>query len=245
MAISVDTVYQKVLVLANKEQRGYITPQEFNLFANIAQMEILNQYFYDLNQFDRLQGNNTEYSDMLTLIDEKISVFKKDAIVTVGTSGGVTLPNDLYRIASVHSITLPPVEFQKITHKELALLMASPLTIPTIEYPVYREHGQGVINFTTSPPSSLASGLYVFPTNYSQVFIDYIIQPKDVSWDYVVLNEKALYNSTTSVNFELHPSEEIELVYKILKLGGIAIKRDDIMRAGQGLESLQVQQEKQ
>ena len=45
MAVSVDTVYQRVLTLANKEQRGYITPQEFTLFANQALMEILNQYF--------------------------------------------------------------------------------------------------------------------------------------------------------------------------------------------------------
>ena len=28
MAINIDDVYQKVLVLANKEQRGYITPLE-------------------------------------------------------------------------------------------------------------------------------------------------------------------------------------------------------------------------
>ena len=40
MAVSVDTIYQRVLALANKEQRGYITPQEFNLFADQAQMEI-------------------------------------------------------------------------------------------------------------------------------------------------------------------------------------------------------------
>ena len=40
MAISIDRVYQKVLTFANKEQRGYITPQEFNLFADQAQMEI-------------------------------------------------------------------------------------------------------------------------------------------------------------------------------------------------------------
>jgi hypothetical protein len=46
--ISIDTVYQKVLALANKEQRGYITPQEYNLFADHAQMEIFEQYFYDL-----------------------------------------------------------------------------------------------------------------------------------------------------------------------------------------------------
>ena len=41
--VSVDTVYQRVLTLANKEQRGYITPQEFNLLANHAQMEIVSK----------------------------------------------------------------------------------------------------------------------------------------------------------------------------------------------------------
>ena len=46
MAISVNNVYQKVLAIANKEQRGYITPQEFNLFADLAQKEIFEQYFY-------------------------------------------------------------------------------------------------------------------------------------------------------------------------------------------------------
>ena len=48
MAVNIDTVYQRVLAFANKEQRGYITPQEFNLFANQAQMEIFEQYFYDI-----------------------------------------------------------------------------------------------------------------------------------------------------------------------------------------------------
>ena len=57
--VNIDTVYQRVLALANKEQRGYITPQEFNLFANQAQMDIFEQYFYDLNQFLRVPGNST------------------------------------------------------------------------------------------------------------------------------------------------------------------------------------------
>ena len=48
MAISVDTVYQTVLALCNKEQRGYITPQEFNLMARKAQMEIFDNYFHDM-----------------------------------------------------------------------------------------------------------------------------------------------------------------------------------------------------
>ena len=51
MPVPIDTVYQRVLTLANKEQRGYITPQEFNLLANQAQMEIFEQYFYDIKTY--------------------------------------------------------------------------------------------------------------------------------------------------------------------------------------------------
>ena len=83
MAVNVDTVYQKVLAIANKEQRGYITPQEFNLFANQAQHDIFEQYFYDLNQFSRVLGNSTEYSDMVNLLEEKISPLRKNYEVQI------------------------------------------------------------------------------------------------------------------------------------------------------------------
>ena len=56
--ISVDTIYQRVLAMANKEQRGYITPQEFNLIANQAQIAIFEQYFYDLDQAKRDINND-------------------------------------------------------------------------------------------------------------------------------------------------------------------------------------------
>ena len=47
--INIDTVYQRVLNIANKEQRGYITPQEFNLFADQAQKEIFEQAGEEFN----------------------------------------------------------------------------------------------------------------------------------------------------------------------------------------------------
>ncbi len=76
MAVNIDTVYQSVLALANKEQRGYITPLEFNLMASKAQREIFEQYFYDINKFSRMPGNSTEFSDMLYILEEKIAHFR-------------------------------------------------------------------------------------------------------------------------------------------------------------------------
>ena len=96
MAISVDRVYQTVLAIANKEQRGYITPQEYNLFANHAQNEIFEQYFYDLNQFLRIPSNKTVTSDPRDIIEEKISMFRK-----VNQLSGTNFPGDFYRLESV------------------------------------------------------------------------------------------------------------------------------------------------
>ena len=103
--VNIDTVYQRVLVLANKEQRGYITPLEFNLYANQTQMDIFEQYFYDINQFGRVPGNSTEYSDMLDYLEEKISAFEtqKDVDINVGVEFfniGAQI-GDLYRIGDV------------------------------------------------------------------------------------------------------------------------------------------------
>ena len=62
-----------------------------------------------------------------------------------------------------------------------------------------------------------------------------------------MVNEKALFdpNLTKTTNFELHPMEESELVYKILKFAGITIEKDQVMSAGQGMEMAKVSQEKQ
>jgi hypothetical protein len=101
MSVSVDTVYQRVLSILNKEQRGYVTPQEFNLFANQAQMDLFEQYFYDINQFGRMHGNDTEFSDMLNILNEKINIFEVTAAMTHAGNGVWTVPANLYRIGTI------------------------------------------------------------------------------------------------------------------------------------------------
>jgi len=76
MAINVNTVYQTVLMILNKEQRGYMTPTEFNKVATQVQLEIFEKYFEDLNQQLRIPQVDTDYADRQENIDEKIAIFK-------------------------------------------------------------------------------------------------------------------------------------------------------------------------
>ena len=82
-------------------------------------------------------------------------------------------------------------------------------------------------------------------SNKRNVQIDYIRKPKTPNWGYVVVNDKALYNSTNSTDFQLHASEESELVYRILAFSGVTINKPGLVQVATSLEGAKVQQEKQ
>ena len=225
MAVNIDTVYQKVLTFANKEQRGYITPQEFNLFADQAQKEIFEQYFYDLNQFSRIHGENAEYVDVITNINEKINFFESIANIT---NGAISV-TDIYRLGTVYSGTTNII-VEEVQQDELAVILNSKLTTPTASRPIYVRITDNTID---DYPSSTADSC------------SYVRIPTTPYWGYVVVNGKAMWDPSTTTDFELHPSEESELVYKILKFAGISMNKINLMRAGQVQEQTMAQQEKQ
>jgi hypothetical protein len=49
---------------------------------------------------------------------------------------------------------------------------------------------------------------------------------------------------TNSTNFELHDSEEVELVFKILELAGITLKDNSLYQVASTEENETIQQEK-
>ena len=88
MAVNVDIVYKTVLLILNKEQRGNMTPDEFNKVATQVQLEIFESYFDTLNQQIRRPDNDTEYGDRIKNVDQAISVFKTYGNATYNVAGG-------------------------------------------------------------------------------------------------------------------------------------------------------------
>jgi len=302
--INVDRIYQRVLTLANKEQRGYITPQEFNIFANQVQMDIFEQYFYDLNQFMRMPGNDTYYADMVSYLEEKIQthehiagarVIAGDAVVP-GTGGALNpenwigVGNTPFRIVPdwIYKITKVSVDnfvCEKHNSKNQQESMLHPLLNPATTRPTWTISAQTLFdppppNVPTTPadgelrrvfrvfdgvnqtgsinnnPFTNVPGLAgqapgtvpraVDPNNRN-VGVFYIRRPRQVNWTYVVVGEKALYNGTAidAQDFDLHESEEQELVFKILSLAGFTLKDPNLLQAAAQEDGKNIQQEKQ
>jgi len=226
--VNIDNVYQKVLVLANKEQRGYITPQEFNLFANQAQMDIFEQYFYDINQFSRIPGNDTEYSDMLNYLEEKIHFFETEKSVNKNATGTFYNFQSTANPYKIGSVSYNGSNCEKINANKIEKINKSPLLKPSISRPVY------VIKNDYQ--------IYIYPQDIiDPIVVNYIRKPEEVEWASI----NGLYNLTNSVDFELHPSEETKLVIKILGLAGITLKDPQLYQIAGAEDNKNIQQEKQ
>lgn len=215
MAVSVDTVYKTVLLILNKEQRGYMTPDEFNKTGNQVQLEIYLKYFEDLNQLLRVPQADLDYASRVALLDEKISIFKTSNIVNP-SANGFELPSDLQELGTV---VYNNIEIERVQRSEYYNLLKSDLTIPSETYPIYLyENG-----YIKVQPSSIISN----------VTANYLRAPVSVVWGFTVGNlGNYIYDSSpsASTNFELHASEQTELILRILEYAGVIIRDTQVIQ---------------
>jgi hypothetical protein len=225
--VNVDTVYRTVLLILNKEQRGYMTPDEFNKTATQVQLEIFNEYFEDLNQQIRVPDNDTEYADRVKNIQEKIAIFQTEGVCPP-IAGGFDIPavTNFYKLGTV--IYKNEKEVQYVQPNELLELNLSPITKPTKYWPVYT-YKDFVIK--------------VYPTTITtDISCTYIKKPTNPRWGFTTSapNYQYVYNSsqydpisnpTGSQDFDLHPIEQTNLIIRILLYSGIIIKDPQIVQA--------------
>ena len=190
MAINVNKVYKSVLSILNKEQRGYLTPAEFNNLARQAQLELVDKLFYQYNKFlniENVNRTNEGYADLAEKIEEQIDVHYKSSDITLTNSVG-TLPTDLYKTIDA-TITSGTLKLEKVDKKRLAYLKSSPLTKPSTSFPVYYQRADDIVVEPT-----LAAG--------SVVALQYIKKPADPRFGYT-LNANygvEVYDDLTFVN---------------------------------------------
>jgi len=165
MAVNVDTIYKTVLLILNKEQRGYITPNEFNKISTQVQLEIFENYFEDLNQQLRIPENESEYGNRVKNVDNDISIFKTSGACS--GSNPFTQPTDLHRIGTP---TYNDIEIQRVQQNDVLYVNKSPLTKPTLDYPIYTYENDQL----TVYPDDVTSG----------VATTYIRKPADVRWGF-------------------------------------------------------------
>jgi len=227
MAINVNTVYKTVLLILNQQQRGYMTPDEFNKVATQVQLNIFEKYEDDLNQQYRMSQNDTEYANRVKNIEENIQFFQRTGTTTgtnpfilapgTTTYNGVAVTDVVYRVGSVFYKSTELSQYSQ--RNEITQLLLSPLTQPTTSFPIYLYEN---------------NKLYVYPTTIitpADITFSYLKTPADVVWGYGVGNLGQFeYNAGSSINFELNISEQSNVITRVLAYAGVIINDPTIIQ---------------
>ena len=231
----INDVRNIVLSILNKENRGYVTPMEFNLYAKQAQLDIFENYTFAYSnainkQNARLHGEG--YSDIPKNIGEVIDLFSERATLTYnGLTGYYSAPLDYYFLEKL--LYNNRTEVEKVSHRKINYLINSNLTAPTTAYPVYTLENDGILVY----PSTIVSN----------VTAQYVRYPKDPNWTYSSINDgDPVFNSSAAgyQDFELPNSDFANLVVKILYYSGVQIREEQVTAAAKG-EEVQDAQQKQ
>jgi len=240
MAINVDTVYKTVLLILNQQQRGYMTPDEFNKVGSQVQLNIFERYEDDLNQQYRMPQNDTEYANRVKNIEQNLQFFQRTGTVTGANPftlvpGSTTynpnataIQDTVYRLGTTYLNSAELTQYAQ--RNEITQLLLSPLTQPTNSFPVHLYEN---------------NLLYIYPTTIvapASITFSYLKKPQDITWGYVAGTlGQFLYDATLSNDFELNVTEQANVITRVLAYAGIIINDPTIIQVA----AQQVQEEEQ
>lgn len=230
---SVESVYFALKDLANKDQRGFITPTTFNRFAQVAQLNIFNRLFVDARKDKVARLRNIEGARPLgskKQVKEDLSFFSKEQVLSQ-VNGVFAKPDDLARVISLR--TNGKFMFGQSTstnidivydEEKLNYILNSSLSVPTDSRPI----------------AVLGDSVEVFPTSIKKIKLRYYKYPEGINpttgartaatprFGYTVTNGVESYSAANSVDFELPDHYEAELVAEIAKLVGVNLRDADV-----------------
>ena len=230
---SVREVYNALNDLANKDERGFVTPTEFNSFAPIAQMNIFNKLFDELTAAENMRRRNIDPArdkSRIKQIKEDLGVFAKTETITK-TNGVFARPDDFARLINVktggdillgvNNSVMADVIYDE---EKLDRVLLSTLSAPTVSRPVVL----------------MSDDFEVFPTSVSKIKVRYYKQPEGLDpttnartvslpkFGFDTLNGKESYKPAESVDFELPEHYTSELVFELGKLVGVNLRDADV-----------------
>tara|TARA_R110000751_G_C13780198_1_gene480965 strand:- start:1445 stop:2188 length:744 start_codon:yes stop_codon:yes gene_type:complete len=246
----INSVRNTVLSVLNKNNYGYLSPSDFNLFAKQAQLDLFDNYFYQYNyqiMKENARQSGTGYADIRKGYEEVIDLFSVTNDLTHISDNEFSAPSilttgdDYYLVVKVlcYDASVPPRVFkgeaEKVHNSKISMLLNSMLTTPTETFPAY------VLNGGT---------ITVYPDTFdaaTEVSCNYIRYPKDPKWTYVTLtNGEPAFDQTAAdyQDFELTIDDEVGLAMKILQYAGVSIREADVYSFANSEDTQGAQEEK-
>jgi hypothetical protein len=214
--MNVNDMYRICQFAVNKAQNGYLTPSEFNLVINQAQVSYQDYLLGEFQQYQygRPQARIT-YSQNEN-IRQRLTPLIAEATLTINsTSGEASYPNDYVQVDSI--ITS---DFKRVRYAQQDSL--------------YSYYNSEIDPIATNPIYLIESGKFQFyPKTLGTAILTYIKDAPEIVWAYTIVSGRPVYSSagglsviptTGSAQPVWDNVDLLEIITRALKLIGLNLQ---------------------
>jgi len=223
--VSVNSVYQKVLLLTNKSGgAGYLVPEDFNNYIAMVNTDKMN------NEFSRFQQTQK--------VTDTVKPFIVTKNIPISSNGKVLYPNDYYfflalgtynkdeyisETAKCNDEGITP-NYNNITQVPIKLIDNDKFRVRNLS-PLYAGN-------TDFPFATMYNDyIQVAPRNLGVCFMDYLKTPNTPIWGYTLDSfGLPIYDSATSTNFDWDENTENDLVRMVCLYFGLEVREYDFSK---------------
>ncbi len=201
--------------MANKENRGWIRPTEFNLLATRAQLDLIKDRVGNPSPDGMVNG----FRENSQLHDEIREVITFETNLTPDANGNFAFPaNYLYFLGA----SFNGLEVDMIGHGDVNTRRNSFLNPPSDDFPVGTITSDGIQIFTSGVTNQTTGTL----------LLTYISEPTAPVWAFSTVNNIEIYNVTNSTQLVLPPTTHQEIAHRILSYLGVALREATVVEYG-------------
>jgi len=228
--MTIDEIYRFVQFSANKEQRGFIKPSEFNLLADRAQMELFTQRYNNLKEHMNVRTKTAsqstvpgvQYASNQKVLDDLRAFINHDIDLTYDATNRVfDYPANYIHLTSLSHAGR---NIKIVNEDKIYSILNSSITPPTLTKPVAVIFNEGIRVYISSDENGVL---------ISGVKCSYLSRPTRPRWAYVEVDNNPLYDPSNSVQVDLPEQTHNELAMKILSYIGINLKDNDVYAFGE------------
>jgi hypothetical protein len=239
--VSIQRVYDTLKNLANKDQKGFVTPYVFNSFATLAQLRVFNEIFGELVEAKKLASAGIDAGSILSLREKKMEDMAYYSTISPFNGQPIKIPDNSYKIISVSyedplDLDDAYAKYELITNPStFEYIKKSRLSYPTDNYRVALVNRDFIRLYPVNSSETYYLYYYRTPGCYSfSPALGYTLNTElGPLYAVNVVDNVEIFTPFSSRNFDLPASYESEIINEMAAMIGLNLRDSDVVQSAQ------------
>lgn len=216
----INYIYQTVQTVLNKNSKGVLSPERFNVLATMAQSTVvgslINEYRDAINR-RRINRGGPDIRELETALSRYLVT--KPLTVAAGET---TMPDDLSYL---------PTDY--LFYNDALIT-----EIPSNEYTSYIS---GIVTPSVTYPRCKVFGnkIKIFPNTINAVTINYYRRPLSPKWTYTTVNNEPVFDGSKAdyQDIDVYENKIPDVIFNILELSGVHLRDAEVVQVMEAMKT--------